>query len=91
MSPGNRKKSLQKTTTSQNVELREFQWIHLQTTPPKAPGMLWKGQKDGKSQRIRVFAVEPVSPRDVRSFPVKSIPMRQVDLEAGTSALTRLD
>lgn len=53
--------------------------------------MLWKGQKDGKSQRIRVFAVEPVSPRDVRSFPVKSIPMRQVDLEAGTSALTRLD
>lgn len=38
-----------------------------------------------------MFAVEPVSPRDVRSFLVKSIPMRPVELEAGTSALTRLD
>lgn len=38
-----------------------------------------------------MFAVEPVSPRDVRSFLVKFIPMQQVDLEAGTSALTRLD
>ena len=66
----------------------EFQWLHLQTTPAKAQGMLWKGQKDRKSQRIREFAVEPVSSRDVRSFLVKSIPVQQVDPEAGTSALT---